>query len=62
MSYTRVEPPERVCHNCHAPNPRGAGRPKLDKRGKMVWVKAEYIEIVTAFIQMLDDAKAKLRM
>lgn len=43
-------------------NPRGAGRPKLDKRGKMVWVKAEYIEIVAAFIQMLDDAKAKLRM
>jgi hypothetical protein len=43
-------------------NPKGAGRKKVEKHGKMMWVKAEYIEIVTALIQMLDDAKAKLRM
>ena len=41
---------------------RPVGRPKSDKHGRVVWVKHEYIEIVTAFIKMLDDAKAKLRM
>ena len=35
------------------------GRPKADKHGQMVWVKADYLETVKAFIELLDSVSKK---
>jgi hypothetical protein len=42
-------------------NPKGAGRKKLDKHGKMVWVQSDFVELVEEFLNMLKSAKANLR-
>ncbi len=38
------------------------GRPKTDKHGKLIWVSADFVELVEEFLNMLKQAKARLRM
>ena len=38
---------------------RKVGRPKKEKKGQMMWIPAEYLEMVNAYIGFLKEHKPR---
>ena len=46
-------------NNGYKPTGKPIGRPKTDKKGAMVWVAAELLDAVNAYIELLKQQQNK---